>query len=274
MYPVLFHVFGFPVEAFWAAVFLGFLAALLVARSELRRQGHDPGAAFDLILWAYVGGFVGARLFLVITEWEQFQRDPFELLLSGSGWVWQGGLIGGTVAVALKARALRLPLSDVADFAGACLAIGQAIGRIGCQFAGDGDYGVPTSLPWGMSYPNGVVPTTERVHPTPIYETILYLLIFAVLWRNRLRPHRPGSLFGQYLLLSGAARFAVEFVRRNPIVGFGLTLAHWVSLLSMTAGLAILVYRPSPQVSRPPEELNSIVKDQRTTDNEQRTTGS
>jgi phosphatidylglycerol:prolipoprotein diacylglycerol transferase len=241
VYPILFYVFGFPVEAFWVAVFFGFLAALFVARSELRRQGHDPGAAYDLILWAYIGGFVGARLFLIVTAWQQFQSDPFELLLSGSGWVWQGGVIGGAIAVALKGRALGLPFGDVADLAGPCLAIGQTIGRIGCQLAGDGDYGVPTSLPWGMSYPNGVVPTTESVHPTPIYEAVLYLIIFAGLWRQRGRPHPPGSLFGQYLVGTGIVRFAVEFVRRNPAVGLGLTVAQWVSLLSMAIGAAILI---------------------------------
>jgi phosphatidylglycerol:prolipoprotein diacylglycerol transferase len=240
MYPVLFHVFDLPIESFWVAVFAGFLAALWVARRELARQGHDPGAAYDLILWAYVGGFVGARLFLVVTAWSQFQRDPFGLLLSGSGWVWQGGVIGGAIAVVIKTRALGLPLRDITDLAGPCLAIGQAIGRVGCQLAGDGDYGIPTGLPWGMSYPNGVVPTTDRVHPTPIYEAVLYLLIFAVLWRQRARPHPPGSLFGQYLIFSGAARFAVEFVRRNAVLGLGLTLAQWVSVASMALGAALL----------------------------------
>jgi phosphatidylglycerol---prolipoprotein diacylglyceryl transferase len=240
MYPVLFHVFGVPIESFWVAVFGGFLAALFVARRELERQGHDPGAAYDLILWAYVGGFVGARLFLIVTAWPQFQRDPFALLLSGSGWVWQGGVMGGAIAVAIKARALGVPLGDVADLAGPCLAIGQAIGRVGCQLAGDGDYGIPTSLPWGMSYPDGVVPTTDRVHPTPIYEAVLYLLVFAVLWRQRARPHPPGSLFGQYLVYSGTARFAVELVRRNPVIGLGLTLAQWVSLAAMAIGAALL----------------------------------
>ena len=236
MYPVLFHVFGVPIESFWVAVLVGFLAALWVAHSELARQGHDPGAAYDLILWAYVGGFAGARLFLVVTAWDQFQRDPLAVLLSGSGWVWQGGLLGGAIAVIIKARQLRLPLGDVADFAGPCLALGQAIGRIGCQLAGDGDYGVATTLPWGMSYPNGVVPTLERVHPTPLYEAALYGLIFALLWRQRARPHPSGSLFAQYLVLTGAARFAVEFVRRNPVVGLGLTVAQWISLVAMAIG--------------------------------------
>ncbi|MGH7787394.1 MAG: prolipoprotein diacylglyceryl transferase [Candidatus Binatia bacterium] len=240
MYPVLFHLFGFPVEAFWATVFLGFLAALFVARSELRRQGHDEGQAYELILWSYIGGFVGARLFLVFSAWEQFQRAPLELLFSGSGWVWQGGVIGGAVTVLLAARRLRLPIGDVLDLAAPCLAIGQAIGRVGCQLSGDGDYGVPSDLPWAMSYPNGVVPTTDAVHPTPIYEMVLYLLIFAGLWRQRAWVRPPGSLLGQYLVATGAVRFAVEFVRRNPVVGLGLTLPQWMSLASMTIGCALL----------------------------------
>ncbi len=245
MYPILFTVFGIPVDAFWVSVAAGFLTALLVVRSELRRQGHDPGKAYDLILWSYVGGFVGARLFLIVTAWDQFVSDPFALLFSGSGWVWQGGVIGGAVAVIWKTRQLGLPLGDVADIAGLALAIGQAIGRVGCQLSGDGDYGVPTDLPWGMAYPHGVVPTSERVHPTPVYETLACLAIFAVLWRRRATPHVPGARCGEYLVYSGAMRFAVEFVRRNAVVWLGLTVAQWVGLISIAIGVA-LIRRPAP----------------------------
>jgi phosphatidylglycerol---prolipoprotein diacylglyceryl transferase len=245
MYPVLFHVFGIPIEAFWATVFLGFAASLLVVRSELIRLGHDSGAAYDLILWAYIGGFIGARLLLVVTAWDDFQRDPFEHLFSGSGWVWQGGLLGGAVAVTWKARQLGLPMGEVLDFSGLALAIGQAIGRIGCQLSGDGDYGVPTTVPWGMSYPNGVVPTTDIVHPTPIYEMLGCLLIFVWMWRRRAAPHVPGALFGQYLIGTGVLRFGVEFVRRNPAVALGLTITQWVSLVSIALG-AVLVRRRAP----------------------------
>lgn len=239
MYPVLFRVFGFGVESFWVAVFVGFLVSLFVARAELRRMGHDGDLAYDLILYSYVGGFVGARLFLVFSAWDAFQRDPFEFLFSGSGWVWQGGVIGGAVAVWWVAGQRRLPFGDVADLSGLCLAIGQSIGRIGCQLSGDGDYGLPTDLPWGMSYPNGVVPTTETVHPTPIYEAVLYLLIFAVLWKRRTRSHGAGSLFGEYLVYTGVARFAVEFVRRNDPVAFGLTLPQLVCIASVSIGAAV-----------------------------------
>lgn len=252
MSPVLFRVFGFDIQAFWVTVIAGFLAALVVARSELRRRHHDPRLAYDLILYSYIGGFVGARVFLVFYAWDAFNRDPFEFLFSGSGWVWQGGLIGGAVAVIFVSRRIGLPLADVADLSALCLSIGQTIGRIGCQLAGDGDYGVPTSLPWGMSYPNGVVPTLERVHPTPIYEMLAYFAIFLLLWRQRSRVRPTGSLFGQYLILTGVARFAVEFVRRNPEMAFGLTLPQLVSLAFTAIGVVLLfrLYRSAePQES-------------------------
>jgi phosphatidylglycerol:prolipoprotein diacylglycerol transferase len=193
-----------------------------------------------LILHSYIGGFLGARVFLVFFAWEAFSRDPFEFLFSGSGWVWQGGLLGGAITVILAARRAGLPLKDVADLSALCLAIGQTIGRIGCQLAGDGDYGVATDLPWGMSYPNGVVPTLERVHPTPIYEMLAYLAIFLVLWRQRSLPRPAGSLLGQYLVLTGIARFAVELVRRNPQMAFGLTLPQIFSLGFTVIGVVLL----------------------------------
>jgi phosphatidylglycerol:prolipoprotein diacylglycerol transferase len=93
-----------------------------------------------------------------------------------------------------------------------------------------------------MSYPDGVVPTVERVHPTPLYEMVLYGALFVFLWRYRHRPHPPGSLFGYYLILSGVARFAVEFVRRNPVVALGLTLPQWMSVLWVVAGASLLVH--------------------------------
>ena len=119
------------------------------------------------------------------------------------------------------------------------LAIGYGIGRIGCQLAGDGDYGVATDLPWGMAYPNGVVPTLEKVHPAPVYETLLGLAIFAILWRLRLRFEKPGQLFSLYLVLAGAARFAVEIIRLNPDVVWGLSAAQLISLVMIAAGIGL-----------------------------------
>ncbi|MBI4514249.1 MAG: prolipoprotein diacylglyceryl transferase [Deltaproteobacteria bacterium] len=239
MYPVLFHLGPIPVESFWVMLLLGFLVALRVVRAEFRRLGYEPSWAYDFILYSYVGGLIGARLFLLTSAWDVFVRDPFEFLFSGSGWVWQGGVLGGAAAVIWGCRRKQLPVLIAGDVAGPAMAIGQAIGRIGCQLSGDGDYGTPTALPWAMSYPHGSVPTTELVHPTPLYEMMLYALIFAGLWRRRRRGYAPGAIFGLYLIATGAARFGVEFVRINPVVALGLTLAQWLSLASCALGIAL-----------------------------------
>jgi phosphatidylglycerol:prolipoprotein diacylglycerol transferase len=223
---------------------------LQVVRSEFTRLGYEPTWAYDFILYSYLGGLVGARLFLLTTAWDVFARDPFEFLFSGSGWVWQGGVIGGAVAVTWGCFRKGLPVLVAGDVAGPAMAIGQAIGRIGCQLAGDGDYGKPTSLPWAMSYPNGTVPTTELVHPTPIYEAILYGAIFWMLWRTRLRGYRAGVALGIYLTATGVARFAVEFVRINPVVALGLTVPQFLSMLSCVIGVAVFA-RPR-QAATPP----------------------
>lgn len=240
MRPILFQLGELAVPSFWVMVCLGFVAAFWVVRSDLRRRGEDSELAYDIILYAYVGGWVGARLFLIPTAWDIFTADPIGFLLSGSGWVWYGGVIGGLAAIWWLARQRHLSLLYLADVAAPGLAIGLAIGRIGCQLAGDGDYGVPTDLPWGMSYPNGVVPTTERVHPAPVYEMLACLAIFAYLWRRRWQSPPTGDLIGRYLILSGIERFLIELVRRNPAWLVGLTTAQWFSIGSVVLGAMLL----------------------------------
>ena len=242
MRPILFHLGELAVPSFWVTAILGFVAAFLVIRSDLRRRGMDGDFAYDMILYAYVGGWVGARLFLIPTAWDIFTADPIGFLLSGSGWVWYGGVVGGLIGVWWLGRHRQLSLLYLADISAPALAIGLAVGRIGCQLAGDGDYGVPTDLPWGMSYPNGVVPTTERVHPAPVYEMLACLAIFAYLWRLRWQSPPTGDLFGRYLILSGIERFLIELVRRNPAWLIGLTTAQWFSVGFVVLG-ALIVQR-------------------------------
>jgi phosphatidylglycerol:prolipoprotein diacylglycerol transferase len=240
MRPVLFHIGEIAIPSFWAMAFLGFFVALLVVRRDVRERGYDERTAYDMVLWAYVGGWVGARLFIIPTGWQYFVEDPIAFLVSSSGWVWYGGVVGGAIAVLWWARSIGMPALVAADIAAPALAIGLAIGRIGCQLAGDGDYGVASDLPWAMSYPEGVVPTTERVHPTPIYEFVLLLVVFATLWGQRRLGLPPGHLIGQYLVYTGAVRFAIEFIRRNPAWLLGLTTAQVFSLASMLVGLWLL----------------------------------
>ena len=235
MRPILFHLGELAIPSFWVAAFTGFFVAFLLLRSDVVRRGYEVDLAYDLTLYAYVGGWVGARLLLIPTGWQYFTENPLNFLLSSSGWVWYGGLIGGVVAAWILAHRRHISLLELADIAAAPLAMGLAIGRIGCQLAGDGDYGVPTDLPWGMSYPEGVVPTTEHVHPAPVYEMLACFAIFAYLWRRRLHKPPTGDLFGRYLVLSAIVRFLIETVRRNPNWLFGLTTAQWLSI-----GLAVL----------------------------------
>lgn len=240
MRPILFHVGELAVPSFWAMAFLAFLVALLVIRRDMVERGLPERLAYDMVLWAYVGGWIGARLFVIPTGWDYFVEAPIAFLLSGSGWAWYGGIMGGAIAVLLWARRAGIPALLISDIAAPALAVGLAVGRLGCQLAGDGDYGVPTDLPWGMSYPDGVVPTTARVHPTPIYELICYLALFVILWRERGRGRPQGWSIAQYLIWSGAARFVIEFVRRNPDWLLGLTTAQWMSLASVALGFWIL----------------------------------
>jgi len=240
MRPVLFQLGELRIGSFWTMAFLGFLAAFLVVRSEVLRRGYGRTLVYDLILYAYVGGWIGARLFMIPTAWEHFAKDPVTFLLMSSGWVWYGGVIGGAVASVILARKQHISFWILADIAAPALAMGLAVGRIGCQLSGDGDYGVPTDLPWCMSYPEGVVPTTDCVHPAPVYEMIASLAIFAYLWSRRRSDPPAGDLFGRYLILSAIVRFLIEFVRRNPAWLIGLTTAQWFSVAMLALGVFVL----------------------------------
>jgi len=241
MRPILFHLGDLPIPAFWTMAFLGFVAAFFVIRADVLRRGHDLTLAYDIVLYAYIGGWVGARLFIIPTAWEYFVADPFGILFSGSGWVWYGGVVGGAAALLLLAYRRSIDIRVLGDITAPALAMGLAFGRIGCQLSGDGDYGVPTDLPWGMSYPEGIVPTTDRVHPTPIYEMLGCFALFAYLWAQRERRARAGELLGIYLIVSAVLRFAIEFVRRNPAWLLGLTTAQWFSVASVLLGCWLLV---------------------------------
>src|SRR5262249_5551166 len=156
---------------------------------EFGRQGFDRSLAWDAVLWAALGGIIGARLWMVFETWPAFLDQPARFLFSGSGLAWYGGFAGGTLAVTLWLRRQHIPLPTGADILAPAVALGHAVGRMGCQVAGDGDWGTETKLPWGMSYPYAVVgwdkPPGVRVHPAPIYETIAYLAVFFVLSRMR-----------------------------------------------------------------------------------------
>jgi len=242
MYPYWLEIGSFQLPTFGPMVVLGFLVAHWVIKRELLNRELDPELASHLVTAAVVGGLVGAKGYFVLFELPPWATwgDSLRAVFSGSGLTWHGCFIVATGAVIWTIRRYEAPLAQVADAVGMGLAIGYGIGRIGCQLAGDGDYGIPTDLPWGMAYPHGVVPTTDIVHPAPVYETLAGATIFGLLWGTRRWLSKwPGLSFSGYLLLAGLSRFLVETIRRNPEAAFGLTSAQLVSLAMMLAGLTL-----------------------------------
>lgn len=226
-------------------VALGLLTAAYVMEADFRRR-QIVADAYQVILVAGLAGLAGARLYHVLESPSEFFAHPWPLLFSRYGFAWFGGFLGGFAALVAMAWKYRVPLLEFLDASSPAAGVGYAIGRIGCLLSGDGDYGKPTTLPWGMSFPEGLVPTIERVHPTPIYEFFIWLAIAGFLWRLGAPAARAtktkGEIFCGYLLLTGAARFLIEFLRINPRSFFGMTNAQTASLGCVLLG-AILFWR-------------------------------
>jgi phosphatidylglycerol---prolipoprotein diacylglyceryl transferase len=239
------HIFGITLQTFGLMMGLGFVVAGLCCARYLTELGKPTDWAYEIVFASLVGGLIGARLWWIGENWSDAKDDLLGSLFSGTGLVWFGGAFGGALAVILWARWRHWLTLRMLDVCATPLAAGYAIGRIGCQLAGDGDYGIPWDGPWAMAYPHGTVPTTVPVHPTPVYETFAMLLIAWWLWRHR-HAWRPGALFAAYLVLAGLERFLVEFIRRNDDVLIGLTQPQLVSVAMIVAGGAWLLFTRAP----------------------------
>jgi len=267
MIPFL-HLGPLTLPTFGLMVATAMFCAYFLLAADLRRrtaagslpkppQNQRPIDAETLVAIPSLAGIVGAKLYHVLETPSDLFAHPAAELFSAYGFAWFGGLIAGIAAFIYLGRKHHIPLLQLFDIASPAAALGYGVGRIGCLLSGDGDYGIPTSLPWGMSFPNGVVPTTARVHPTPIYEFLAALLITWILWRLGSRQLAPASrqipnsaqlssrlangvVFAWYLILTGMARFLVEFIRINPRSFFGLTNAQAASLFSLLLGFSLL----------------------------------
>lgn len=231
------HIGGITVQTFGVFFALNFVAWGLVTARRLGELGKPPDWAYEIVIAAVVGGLIGARAYFLAQNHASLHGSVLGNVFGGSGLIWYGGLVGGAIAVLLWARWRDFLSLQLADIAAVGLPLGYAIGRIGCQVAGDGDYGKPSSLPWAMGYPHGTTPTPPgvTVQPTPIYETVSMGFVALVLWHWRDR-FRPGVLFALYLVLAGIERFIVEFWRRNSHVAAGLTAAQLESLGLLVIG--------------------------------------
>jgi phosphatidylglycerol:prolipoprotein diacylglycerol transferase len=277
MIPILLKLGPITVYSYGMMMALGFVAADLLLTAECRRRGIAPDYGSSLVVWGAIGGLIGARLWDVWDNFPLYAAHPWSIVFSGSGFVWYGGLTGGFVVVYLASRRYRIPFPTVTDMAAPAVLIGHAFGRIGCLLSGDGDWGLPTKMPWGMAYPNAIVGWNSqtvlklnardqlvsgfypgvRVQPTPIFEAVLYLAIATfLLWGMRRRHWIEGQAFYLFLILSGAARFLVEFWRINPRVLWGLSEYQLFSILMIAIGTAAYIVSqrraPKPAQASPP----------------------
>lgn len=270
VYPLNVHIGPLNITGYGVMMMVGFLMGGWLMDRELRRRGLHHDYAADITVAAVIGGILGAKLWYVVAT-----RDLGSLFSRG-GLVWYGGFIGGVLVVLINSWRLKVPLRWTLDLAAPALPAAYALGRIGCFLVGD-DYGRPTTLPWGVQFPQGLPPTTAdqlahafgvtipagtppdtllAVHPTQLYEAVLMIGVFMVLWRMRNHRHATGWLFSVYLMLAGAERFLIEFVRaKEDHLSGGLTVAQLVAIGLMVSGAVLYTKWKSGSALDPGEYL-------------------
>jgi phosphatidylglycerol:prolipoprotein diacylglycerol transferase len=241
---------------------IAFITASWLLTKEVTRKKLNPNLGTEVTLMAIIFGIVGAKLFYLLENFSEFIEDPVGMAFNPGGLTFYGGLIVAIFSISIYARRKKIPFLVIADAAAPALALAYGIGRIGCHLAGDGDYGIPTDLPWGtnyengtvppsvmfrgseiaLNYPDGIVPDNTPLHPTPVYEFLICFLIFIILWRLRKKDWIDGRLFMSYLILISIERFSIEFIRLNPRILFGLSEAQLISVLLFIFGVLGLIY--------------------------------
>lgn len=251
MIPTILQIGPIPVNSFGLMVALSLLVAIERLTLSFRRVGLPEPSAERYVLWAGFTGLVGARLWFIIDSWSEVRDDLTGALFSSAGFVFYGGFLTACVVLFFLLRRDGASPVRFCDAVGPALALGYAIGRLGCQLSGDGDYGMVTDSWWGMSYSSGVVPTPPGVlvYPTPFFESAIAIAIALVLGRvevsNRLFWSKAGTRAGLCLILLSIERFFVEFLRINPrIAGGVLSEAQVIALLLCGVGVVLLIRPP------------------------------
>jgi phosphatidylglycerol:prolipoprotein diacylglycerol transferase len=261
MHPILFEIRGFPVYTYGLLLAAAYLLGLQFALVRARSRGLDPNRIMDLGIWIIVSALVGAKLMLVVVERDKFGWSWTELVnLFRSAGVFYGGLIAAVAVAFWYLWRHKMPIWTVTDVFAPGIALGHAIGRLGCLFAGC-CFGKPTTMPWGITFTsqfaNQNVGTILGVplHPTQLYEAGAELLILGLLLylEKRGRPY-PGRTFWSYMLLYGISRFIIEFYRGDsrgtiPFLTMTLSTSQFVSVLIVPVSLVMLVLlarRPRP----------------------------
>ncbi|MDD2998340.1 MAG: prolipoprotein diacylglyceryl transferase [Candidatus Riflebacteria bacterium] len=261
MYPILFEIGPLRIGSYGVTLAIAFICAFLLINWQFRKNDCDVELAWDLHFLAIFGGMLGSRLMFIIENFRAFLADPLSMIFSTTGFSVLGGYVLALLLCIFRVRAAGQPFFRIADIYVPGMAVGYAVGRLGCIVAGDGCYGLPCELPWAMSFPKGLVstlsaqnpslaatymhmfpgkplPTDIFVHPTPLYESlstiILLLILLLINWKIG-----SGRRFAFFLVWFGVSRFLVEFIRLNPFDYWGLSSSQLVSLFFIVAGIII-----------------------------------
>jgi phosphatidylglycerol---prolipoprotein diacylglyceryl transferase len=260
MHPILFHAGSFTLYTYGVLAAGGFLIGLWYAYSQASRAGIDPGKIWDLGVYGILVALLSSKVWLILSDWGFYTAHPremFSITTLQSAGTFYGGVLGGVVWVLFYSRLQRLPLLPVLDVTAAPVALGHAIGRLGC-FAAGCCYGKPTSLPWGVTFTNpeatklSGTPLNTALHPTQLYEAAAEFLNFALLVWFGAKKRAPGHIVGLYFMLYGIERGAMEFLRDDP--GRTLMFQNRISLMQIVSlGLVLLgayLWRRSPSGDR------------------------
>ena len=240
MYPEIYRIPGtsIAISSFGVMLAIAFLVGYWIAIKRMEEEGIDPTPAPNLLLWIMLGGVGGSKLYFAIDVSIREGYPFFDLLFARAGITFYGGLIGGAVAAILAGLKYGMPIRGLSACVAPSLAVGQALGRIGCFLVGD-DYGKATDVPWAVAFPQGAPPTDVPVHPTQLYEAAWLFPVAAFLWWRR---KKSPFLFGEYLALNGAGRVVIENWRVNDQVLFGLTEPQLIGVGLIVVGVSLWLY--------------------------------
>jgi phosphatidylglycerol:prolipoprotein diacylglycerol transferase len=238
MHPELFRIGNFVVSTFGVMLATAFLVGTWITSKRMKEEGLNPELASVLLIWVMLGGIVGSKLYFAVDVSIREHQAFWPLLLSRDGITWYGGLILATLVGAVGCHRNGIPIKTFADCTAVAGAVGQAIGRMGCFLVGD-DYGKPTDVPWGLTFPEGAPATLVPVHPTQLYEIAWLLPVAGFLWWRR---KKSPFLFGEYIALNGLGRLFIENWRVNERVALGLTEPQWIGLGLFVLGMSGWLY--------------------------------
>lgn len=249
--PIIVHIGHFAIRWYSIIILVAVFVGLRVALKEADRKSFSRDAIYDMLPWLMLGAILGARLFHVIDHWnDTFAANPGSILN-----IWEGGLAiwgavaGGLITLAVLAWRRKWKLVFLLDLLAPALVLGQAVGRLACIITGD-SVGKPTTGPFGFAYtsPNAMVPQLGVYYaPTPVYEFLLNLSIFAILWRLRKNRMPDGALFFIYLSLYSVGRFFITIWSSYQSFAFGLNQAQFLSLVSLAISIPILIRMANQQ---------------------------